>query len=127
MSDLYWISVIGNIGETICAILFICVVLFLGVGLWTVLEYGDHPFMSDKEKEEKQQARAGAKRFLKKTAIVGVIFAVVSIFFPSTKQLYAIYGIGEAIDYVKSNEKARQLPDKVVVALDKWLEEDKEE
>lgn len=127
MSDLYWISVIGNIGEAIIAILFICVVLFLGVGLWTVLEYGDHPFMSDKEKEEKQQARAGAKRFLKKTAIVGVIFAVASIFFPSTKQLYAIYGIGGAIDYVKSNEKARQLPDKVVAALDKWLEEDKEE
>lgn len=127
MSDLYWISVIGNIGEAICAILFICVILFLGVGLWTVLEYSDHPFMSDKEKEEKQQARAGAKRFLKKTAIVGVIFAAASIFFPSTKQLYAIYGIGGAIDYVKSNEKARQLPDKVVTALDKWLEEDEEE
>ena len=42
---------------------------------------------------------------------------------PSTKDLYAIYGIGGVIDYVQSNETAKQLPDKTIKALDKWLDE----
>lgn len=33
-----------------------------------------------------------------------------------------IWGVGETIDYVKSNETAKQLPDKCIEALDKWVE-----
>ena len=33
-----------------------------------------------------------------------------------------IYGIGGTIDYVKSNETAKQLPDKYIKALDKLAE-----
>lgn len=32
-----------------------------------------------------------------------------------------IYSIGGTIDYIKSNEKAKQLPDKCLQALDKYL------
>lgn len=44
--------------------------------------------------------------------------------------MYMIYGVGGTIDYLKDNETAKQLPDKVIVALDKYIDslnEDKEE
>ena len=38
-----------------------------------------------------------------------------------------IYGVGGTIDYVKSNETAKQLPDKYIKALDKWVDNLNEE
>ena len=45
-----------------------------------------------------------------------------SIFVPSKKQFYEIYGIGGTIEYIKNNPKAQQLPDKTINALDKYLD-----
>ena len=50
------------------------------------------------------------------------IAAIGTVFIPSNKQMLAIYGIGGTIDYIKSNDKAKELPDKVVDALTKYLE-----
>ena len=47
----------------------------------------------------------------------------VKAFVPSTKEALMIYGIGSTIEYLKSNEKAMQLPDKCINALDAWVEE----
>jgi hypothetical protein len=33
-----------------------------------------------------------------------------------------IYGVGGTIDYIKSNDKAKKLPDKCIEALDKYLD-----
>ena len=47
-----------------------------------------------------------------------------------TNEALMIYGIGGTIDYIKSNETAKQLPDKCIKALDKWadnLNEEKQE
>lgn len=55
---------------------------------------------------------------------VGLVALVLWVFCPTTKQGYMIYGLGNTIDYIKSNDTAKQLPDKVVLALDKFLEEE---
>ena len=34
-----------------------------------------------------------------------------------------IYGIGGTIDYIKGNDTAKQLPDKCIEAIDKFLDE----
>lgn len=34
-----------------------------------------------------------------------------------------IYGVGSTIDYIKENPTAKQLPDKCVKILDKWVDE----
>ena len=34
-----------------------------------------------------------------------------------------IYGIGGTIDYIKSNDTAKQIPDKCINALDKFIDE----
>ena len=33
-----------------------------------------------------------------------------------------VYGVGGTIDYIKSNDTAKQIPDKCVKALDKYLD-----
>lgn len=50
-----------------------------------------------------------------------IIVTLLFIFTPTTKEAFMIYGVGETIDYVKSNETAKQLPDKCIEALDQWL------
>lgn len=45
-----------------------------------------------------------------------------NIFIPTTNEALLIYGVGGTIDYIKSNNTAKQLPDKCVKALDKWVE-----
>lgn len=42
---------------------------------------------------------------------------------PSTKDAFMIWGVGGTIDYIKSNETAKQLPDKCIQALDKFVDE----
>jgi len=44
------------------------------------------------------------------------------IFTPTTEQALVIYGIGGTIDYIKQNDKAQKIPDKVIDALDKYLD-----
>lgn len=41
-------------------------------------------------------------------------------FVPTTKEAYIIYGVGGTIDFIRSDQTAKQLPHKVVV--DKYLE-----
>jgi hypothetical protein len=57
-----------------------------------------------------------------KIVLVVVILVIFEVFIPTTKQALVIYGIGGTIDYIKSNNTANQLPDKVISALDKYLD-----
>ena len=59
-----------------------------------------------------------SKRFIFVTIIVGLI----NFFIPTTNEALMVYGIGGTIDYIKSNETSKQLPDKCVKALDKYLD-----
>ena len=58
------------------------------------------------------------KRFIFVTITAGLI----NFFIPTTNEALMIYGIGGTIDYIKSNETAKQLPDKYIKALDKYLD-----
>ena len=51
-----------------------------------------------------------------------IIITLLFIFTPTTKEALMIWGVGGTIDYVKSNDTAKQLPDKCIEALDKWVD-----
>lgn len=61
------------------------------------------------------------------TLIITIILSIISIFIPTTKEAYMIYGIGNTIDYLKEDEATKQLPDKCVKYLDKWIDENLKE
>lgn len=62
-------------------------------------------------------------KYLKIFASAFIITLTVKAFVPSTKEALMIYGVGSTIEYLKSNEKAMELPDKCIDALDAWVEE----
>lgn len=47
----------------------------------------------------------------------------VALFIPNSKQLAIAYTAGNAIEYVQGNEKIKELPDKAVKCLDKFIDE----
>ena len=63
------------------------------------------------------------KRFI----FVTIIACLINFFIPTTNEALMVYGIGGTIDYIKSNKTAKQLPDKYIKALDKWVDNLNEE
>lgn len=58
----------------------------------------------------------------KKCIVFCVIFAIFSIFTPSTDSMLAIYGYKNLYDFVQKNEKIQKLPEKVINLTDKYIE-----
>ena len=65
----------------------------------------------------------GAKKLFKIAFIDFILWGIPSVFVPTTKDALIIYGVGGAIDYIKSDSTAKQLPKKAILALDKYLNE----
>lgn len=57
----------------------------------------------------------------KHSAIILSIFVTLALLTPTKKDALLIFGLGSTIDYIQSNEKAQELPDKCVEALEAWL------
>lgn len=111
MTELYWITRLTSIKG-----LFIFLAIFGGiVMIWYFLCTLD----SFTAEDVKRKYKKNIYRLIVPTAI----FALLSIFIPTTREALVIYGIGGTIDYLENNETAKQLPDKVVIALDKYLDE----
>ena len=62
------------------------------------------------------------KKALKISLFTFISSLIINIFIPKTNEAYIIYGIGGTIDYIKSDSVASKLPHKVIIALDKYLE-----
>lgn len=123
MNELYWISVLGNL-KTIAIILSVLlgvVTMFLGVCYQDALEDVEkYHYQSFKESAIKTKNETF--RFFMVALASFVCCLLITVFIPSKKELYLIYGVGTTIDYLKSNDTAKQLPDKAIKALDKWLD-----
>lgn len=122
MSDLYWITVLGNLKITSAALAFT-----LGITLLILIIGYSVSSSTYREKNTFEFCKKHIKRLLLPFFIT--LFGV--IFIPSTEELYLIYGVGGTIDYLKDNPTAKQLPDKCIKAIDKWVDsvnkEDKQE
>jgi hypothetical protein len=119
MNDLYFMTILGNLGAFLAVIGFLCLLVGAGLYGWHISSATEYDTQDEKELHKRCKSKA------KKLLIIGFISLLVFCFIPSPKEMYAIYGIGGVIDYVKGNEKAKKLPDKVIDALDKYLDEQK--
>lgn len=110
MNEIYWITrfdslcIIGIITTIISIILFIV--------LWLISTDGCF------SEEQKQKLRKG-KKYSVTFFVIGLLMW---IFIPTKEEALLIYGVGGTIDYIKQNPTAKQLPDKCVKALDKWVD-----
>lgn len=127
MTEMYWITRLNALNGFFAVATGISTAawaIFLACWLCNVCEAKDCE-NNRFRKDEAEAYRAYAKLF-KKTFFCTVFIAALAyaglIFIPTTKQAFAIYGIGGTIDYIKSNEKARQLPDKCIEALTRYVD-----
>lgn len=109
VSLLYWITR----ADAVCCMFMIFAILSLFMGIIT---------FSCAMDECGEEAERG-KKYSKILFTSGIILLILFVLTPSTKQAFIIYGVGNTIEYLKSNDKATGLPDKAILALDKYLDE----
>lgn len=109
--SMYWIFVIGNVGIFFCVMATVCAFV---AGVSAMIYFTN----SDYENEE-----SNVGRVCKISTIAFVTSLTIAVFIPSSEQIMQIYVVDNVVEYVKDNDKAKQLPDKVVEVCDKLLDE----
>ena len=122
MNELYWITRFGEISIAVKVILIISIIVFVvaTIACCCTITDGD---LTDCEKREFLKI---IKRFTKISFITTIVSAIMFIFTPSQRDAYLIWGLGGTIDYLKENPTAKQIPDKCVKLLDKWVTDELE-
>lgn len=125
MNEFYWITRLDSIDNLLLAFAVIASIVFvIGlVGFGVTFDDDDFDFSDEYTKRLRNY-------FKKMTVISGIVLlsaSTINTFLPSTKDAYVIYGVGGTFDYLKTNETAKQLPDKVVMAIDSYLDSKIEE
>lgn len=114
MSELYWLTRLDGLNTFGVVIMIIGIILSVFVIVWGVAVNVETTFTKYKGFVNK------CAKIIFPITFIGILM---TIFIPTTKEAFLIYGVGGAVDYIKSNDTAKQLPDKCVKALDKWVDE----
>ena len=77
--------------------------------------------------EDDEKDKSKFKKIVLKLAVYISIPIFLLLFIPSKRDMLMIIGIGGTIEYLKSNDTANKLPDKVIMAIDKLLDDTIEE
>lgn len=117
MSEIYWITVLGNLQTVafIISAIAVGITILCVVVLFTTM---DTYYIDEIDKTIEQTI----KKVTVSSLIVGFIMLMVVVFIPSKQDMYLIYGAGNVIDYCQDNPKVKELPDKAVEALNTWLD-----
>ena len=126
MNELYWITRL----DAINTLLMIATIFgWIAVIIFSIVYYASNGQAIFEESRE-YKSRAKEFRDYANTCIKGLRYSipltllntVLFVFTPTTKQALLIYGVGGTIDYLQANPTAKQLPDKCINALDKWVD-----
>lgn len=117
MSELYWITVLGNISFVSVGVMIVLAIVWTAIIIGFIVTSNDDQF-------DYTEAVGKLKSMSKKLILPTIIFLPLSIFIPTSRELIAIYGIGGVIDYVQENPDAKQLPDKYIKILNKWADDE---
>ena len=112
MNEIYQITVLGNVNTLLailCGLFGLYIVIAIIVSL--VESYDSEDF-----------AKNISKLKLKLTIPLCIVLGFAVCFIPNEKQLYTIFGVGSVIDYVQESDKVKKLPNKVIDALDIWVD-----
>lgn len=120
MEEIYWITRLDSIFNIVLAITIISGLITTAMTItWLVCDslYNSHV----QERFNESWAKIG-KSFVTWSFPLFLVFLIGGAFIPSTKEAYIIYGVGGTIDYIKSDQTAKQVPHKVIVAIDRYLD-----
>ena len=129
MNEIYWITrldAICNFLTIIAIVSFLISVVMAAFAMYNRFEADDYAEGGKYYNCYMQRFKIFLKYF-KRSILVIIVSCVINVFIPTKNDALLIYGVGGTIDYIKSNDTAKQLPDKCIKALDKWVENLNEE
>ena len=115
MNDIYWLTRFDGLNTISIVILLVSVI---SLSLFAIIYFANY---NEDYENEKRYKNLG-KRFALWSIIPVFIGSLGVIFIPTTKEAFAIWGIGGSIDYLRQNPTAKKLPDKCINALDRWVD-----
>ena len=124
MSEIYWITRLTCICNFLTAVAVVSFLISATMAIFAMC----NRFEANDYEEGGKYYNYYIQRFkmflsyFKRFIFVTIIAGLINFFIPTTNEALMICGIGGTIDYVKSNETAKQLPDKYIKALDKYLD-----
>lgn len=129
MNEIYWITRLDYICNFLTAVTVISFLISAFIVVFVVcnrIEANNYKKGSENWNYYMQRFKMFLSYF-KRFIFVTIIACFINFFIPTTNEALMIYGVGGTIDYIKSNDTAKQLPDKCIKALDKWVENLNEE
>lgn len=124
MNEIYWFTRLDSICNFLTAVTVVSFLISAFVVVFVVcnrIEASDYKKGSENWNYYMQRFKIFLCCF-KRFIFVAIVAGFINLFIPTTNQALLIYGLGGTIDYIKSNDTAKQLPDKCIKALDKWVE-----
>lgn len=116
MSEIYWLTRLSGFKAIAIILLVLSIIAVVVAAYW-------YANTSENYMEKEREALMTLIRKWKATWVCSLLFGILGvIFIPTQREILLIYGLGSTIDYVKSNDKAKQLPDKVVNALTRYVD-----
>ena len=117
MNEIYWLTRLSGFKAIAIILLVLSIIAVIVAAIWYANTSVDYM-------KEERDALMTLIRKWKATWVCSLLFGILGvIFIPTQREILLIYGLGSTIDYVKSNDKAKQLPDKAVDALTRYLDE----
>lgn len=121
MEEIYWLTRLDSLRTFLTVFLVLSSVLlavFIITRIFTeqLAEDGTYPEYNTKWMKI-------ASKWIRGLIAPVILCSVALVFVPTTKTAFLIYGVGGTIDWIRSDDVAKQLPHKVVLAADKYLEE----
>lgn len=113
MNEIYWITRLDVMCNSLEIIMFFC-----GISSIILLVVYGVTISCDSEDE----LLPSIKKAFKISITPFFIAMLIRVFIPTTKEAFMTYGVGGTIEYLKSNDKVKELPDKCIEALDAWVE-----
>ena len=126
MNTIYWITRF----DIINTVLIITFIISLAASLILLIAYycangqsiyDKHHGYNNSSEENREYANTSIKSIRYFIPIL-IVSTILLILVPNTKEAMLIYGVGGTIDYIKQNPTAKQIPDKCINALDKWVD-----
>ena len=111
--SMYWIYVIGRLG-----ILFIFISVISAVAMF----FSGFYYLVEKSSCENETLKRVGK-IIKSSSIIFIVSLVIAVFTPSSEQMIKMYIVDNVVEYVEGNNNVKELPDKVVEACNKLLDD----
>ena len=111
MSEIYWITRLDDLNGLLATFIAISAALSM---IFTILYFVG--------RSEEWEEVSIFKRIVKIFIPTFIISLLLYVFTPTKEDMFLIYGVGGTVDYIKQNDKAKQLPDKCINALDAWVD-----